>query len=67
MTQGGTLADLRAYIESKGGHVIGATTLGNAEFGHMMCPQDMTLAALRPLSLTSHGAGPRPPKLECAP
>ena len=26
VTQGGTLADLRAYIESRGGRVIGATT-----------------------------------------
>jgi len=46
-TQGGTLADLRSYIELRGGHVIGATTLTGARFSHILAPRAETLAKLR--------------------
>jgi len=47
VTQGGTLADLRSYIELRGGNVIGATTLIGAPDSHILAPRPRTLAALR--------------------
>ena len=47
MTQGGSLSDLRSYIESKGGHVIGATTLSGGENSQILVPRPETLGALR--------------------
>jgi hypothetical protein len=46
-SQGGTLADLRSYIENRGGKVVGATTLTAAPDGHMLAPISRTLDALR--------------------
>jgi hypothetical protein len=37
-TQGGTLADLRGYIEGKGGKVIGATTLTAGQDSNILAP-----------------------------
>jgi hypothetical protein len=47
VTLGGTLSDLRSYIESKGGHVIGATTLTGIRGGEILAPTKETLDALR--------------------
>jgi hypothetical protein len=47
VTQGGSLSDLRSYIESKGGHVIGATTLSGGENSQILAPRPQTLEALR--------------------
>jgi hypothetical protein len=47
VTQGGTLSDLRSYIESKGGRVIGATTLMGGEDSQFLAPRPETLEALR--------------------
>ena len=47
VTQGGTLADLRAFIESKGGNVIGATTLTGVAGGATLAPLQATLERLR--------------------
>jgi len=47
VTQGGTLADLRSYIESQGGKVIGSSTLMGAPLSHILAPTRKTIAALR--------------------
>ena len=47
VTQGGTFADLRSYIESRGGKVIGSSTLMGAPFSHILAPTRKTIAALR--------------------
>ena len=47
ITQGGTLADLRSYIEGHGGHVVGATTLTGSRSSEILAPRGATLAALR--------------------
>lgn len=45
--QGGTLANLRGYIESKGGNVIGATVLTGKDFSARLALTNEQLAALR--------------------
>jgi hypothetical protein len=47
VTQGGTLADLRGYIQSKGGNVIGATSLTANPGSEILAPRPETLATLR--------------------
>jgi hypothetical protein len=47
VTQGGTLADLRSYIETHGGRVVGATTLTGSRRSEILAPRPETLAALR--------------------
>jgi len=47
VTQGSTLAELRSYIEGRGGRVVGATTLMGAPDSHMLAPRGATLDALR--------------------
>jgi adenine/guanine phosphoribosyltransferase-like PRPP-binding protein len=47
VTQGGTLADLRSYIETRGGRVIAATTLTGSRQSEILAPRAETLAALR--------------------
>jgi hypothetical protein len=44
---GGTIAYLRGYIESKGGIVIGATTLTGKPYSAQIAPDRNTLHALR--------------------
>lgn len=46
ITQGGTIADLRYYIESRGGKVIGATTLTASQGSTLLAPQVKTLDKL---------------------
>jgi tol-pal system-associated acyl-CoA thioesterase len=46
-TQGGTLADLRSYIERQGGRVVAATTLLGSRYGNALALQPATLAELR--------------------
>ncbi len=43
---GGTLANLRGYIETQGGHVIGMTTLTETAGGHKIAPRPKTLSVL---------------------
>jgi hypothetical protein len=45
--QGGTLANLKGYIESKGGKVIGATVLTGKDFSAKLALTNEQLAALR--------------------
>ena len=45
--QGGTLANLKGYIESKGGKVIGATVLTGKDFSAKLALANEQLAALR--------------------
>lgn len=45
--QGGTLANLKGYIESSGGIVLGATVLTGKPYSAKLCPTDEQLAALR--------------------
>lgn len=45
--QGGTLANLKGYIESNGGHVIGATVLTGKDFSAKLKPDAEKIAALR--------------------
>ena len=47
--QGGTLANLKGYIESSGGRVLGATgsQLTGKPYSAKLCPIDEQLAALR--------------------
>jgi hypothetical protein len=47
VTQGGTLADLRGYIQSKGGNVVGATSLTANPGSEILAPRPETLATLR--------------------
>jgi hypothetical protein len=47
VTQGGTLADLRSYIECRGGHVVAATTLTGSRQSEILAPRSETLVALR--------------------
>ncbi len=47
VTQGGTLADLRSYIEHRGGRVLGATTLTGSRSSEILAPRAATLDALR--------------------
>ena len=44
---GGTLANLKGYIESKGGIVIGATTLTGKSYSAKLAPDSKTLQELR--------------------
>ena len=43
VTRGGTLADLRSYIERNGGNVVGATTLPGSRQSEILVPRDDTL------------------------
>lgn len=45
--QGGTLANLKGFIESQGGLVVLATTLTGKPFSAKLCPSGSTLYALR--------------------
>ena len=45
--QGGTLANLKGYIESKGGRVIGATVLTGKPYSAKLAPTNEQLTALR--------------------
>ena len=45
--QGGTLANLKGYIESKGGRVIGATVLTGKPYSAKLKPSNEQLTALR--------------------
>jgi hypothetical protein len=45
--QGGTLANLRGYVESKGGRVLGAVTLTGKAYSAKLCLQGETLSGLR--------------------
>lgn len=45
--QGGTLANLRGFLESKGGHVIGATALTGKPHSAKLAPTAERIAALR--------------------
>jgi hypothetical protein len=47
VTQGGTLADLRSYIESRGGRVVAASTLTGSRQSEILAPRAGTIAALR--------------------
>ncbi len=47
VTQGGTLADLRSYIEGRGGKVIAASALAGSSGSHVLALRPDTLAALR--------------------
>lgn len=47
LTQGGTLAGLKGYIESHGGEVIGASALMGKQYSAKLAPDAHTLAALR--------------------
>jgi hypoxanthine-guanine phosphoribosyltransferase len=49
--QGGTLANLKGYIEVKGGRVIGATVLTGKSYSSVLEPTSEQLTALR----TKHG------------
>lgn len=50
ITQGGTLADLRGYIEGKGGKVLLATTLQSRPGNRGLKPTREQLAQLRALA-----------------
>ena len=43
---GGTLANLRGYIETQGGRIIGMTTLTETAGGHKIAPRPETLSVL---------------------
>ena len=45
--QGGTLANLRGYIESKGGRVLGAVTLTGKPYSARLAPDRLLIEALR--------------------
>jgi hypothetical protein len=45
--QGGTLANMKGYIENRGGRVIGATVLTGKSYSARLMPADELLAALR--------------------
>lgn len=47
LTQGGTLADLKGYIEENGGVVVGASTLMGKQYSSKLKPSAETLKALR--------------------
>lgn len=47
VTQGGTLADLRSYIQRLGGIVVGATTLTGSRSSEILAPTDEILGQLR--------------------
>ena len=47
LTQGGTLASLKGYIEENGGEVVGASTLMGKQYSAKMAIQPETLANLR--------------------
>lgn len=47
ISMGGTIADLRAFIEGKGGRVIGATSLSASQFSHQLALSPKRLDALR--------------------
>ncbi len=47
LTQGGTLAGLKGYIESHGGRVIGASALTGKQYSAKMAPSPQTLSQLR--------------------
>lgn len=49
--QGGTLANLKGYIESKGGRVLGAITLTGQPYSARLTPDRQLIEALR----TKHG------------
>ena len=44
---GGTLANLRGYIETQGGRVLGMTTLTETAGGHKIAPRPETLSVLK--------------------
>ena len=50
VTQGGTLADLRGYIESKGGNVVAASTLSGKANSAKIAVTKSTLGQLRKLA-----------------
>jgi hypothetical protein len=45
--QGGTLANLIGYIESAGGHAVGATVLTGKSYSAKLAPDDTLICALR--------------------
>ena len=45
--QGGTLANLIGYIESQGGHAVGATVLTGKPYSAMLAPHDLHIQALK--------------------
>lgn len=45
--QGGTLANLRGFVESRGGHVIGATALTGKSYSAKLTLDERTLQSLR--------------------
>lgn len=47
VTQGGTLADLRTYIEQHAGNVVGATTLTGSRSSEILAPRADMLEQLR--------------------
>lgn len=47
ITQGGTLTDLKGYIETKGGHVVGASTLSGKPNSAKIALRKATLGQLR--------------------
>lgn len=47
VTQGGTLAELRAFIESQGGRVVGATTLAASRASDRLAPAAEQVARMR--------------------
>ena len=47
LTQGGTIADLKGFIESRGGSVIGATTLMGKQYSAKLQPTSETLEEVR--------------------
>lgn len=42
-TSGGTMNDLRKYIESKGGVVVGCTAIAHGMFGKQIAPKEETI------------------------
>jgi simple sugar transport system permease protein len=47
VTQGGTLADLRSFIEQRGGNVVGASTLTGSRSSEILAPRAETIHQLR--------------------
>jgi hypothetical protein len=45
--QGGTLANLIGYVESAGGHAVGATVLTGKPYSAKLAPDDELIRALR--------------------
>ena len=52
ITSGGTLRDLRSYIEQQGGHVVAFTGLSASRGGTFVQPREEQVAELRSLGIT---------------